>query len=318
MALFARAKSGQCRANEAFSTQTSRVNIACYAVYFLIFLSLFFVALTRFAASENKRRSVISWLLLTISLTFMLLAQLIGVITTTLAECAVLTTNHATRAFVPVDWLVLLGKLALFALILLPICRRLHYGASTKNIDRWILIPHSIIVGVLGVLVLAAVAVQTKIVDLVYRTGFMYAELKGLEKQERRLRTAVYVVEVLGMVVAGGRMGWAVVRARHLRGGELGFFIPLLIVSALGLALTDLVGYVDGAFRKVTLAQTDEVVREQQAKMYVEYFFYAVAVLSAVVVVSSKRLGDNVGRSRRRSRGGGRVSMSTVRGKGDA
>ncbi|OJJ98958.1 hypothetical protein ASPACDRAFT_121733 [Aspergillus aculeatus ATCC 16872] len=304
--VFSRAKSGQCRAHHAFSSSTARITIVCYAVYFVIFLGLFFFTAARFLTSEGKRKSIAQWLLLTIAVTFMLLAQILAVITTTLSECAVLNSQQSTQALLPITWLISLGKLALFSLILLPLCRRLHHGASHKTIDRWILIPHSILVAVLAALVLAALAVQTRLVErIVHPTRYTFQELQRWERTEKRLWVAVDVVEVLGMSVSAARMGWAVSSARHLRGGELGFFIPLLIVSSVGLALTDLVGYVEGLAFGNTFGYDSKMVRGQQARMYVEYFFYAGAVLSAGVVVASRRLG----------RGAVRVSMSSVRGK---
>ncbi|RAH46229.1 uncharacterized protein BO95DRAFT_463284 [Aspergillus brunneoviolaceus CBS 621.78] len=292
--VFPRAKSGQCRAHHAFSSSTARITIVCYAVYFVIFLGLLFFTAARFLASEGKRKSIAH-------------AQTIAVITTTLGECAVLNAQEATQALLPITWLISLGKLALFSLILLPLCRRLHHGASHRTIDRWILIPHSILVAVLAALVLAALGVQTRLVErVIHPTRFTFPELQRWERTEKRLWVAVDVVEVLGMSVAAARMGWAVWSARHLRGGELGFFIPLLIVSSVGLALTDLVGYVEGPAFRNTFGYDSKMVRGQQARMYVEYFFYAGAVLSAGVVVASRRLG----------RGEARLSMSSVRGKG--
>ncbi|PYI35071.1 hypothetical protein BP00DRAFT_412593 [Aspergillus indologenus CBS 114.80] len=306
--VFPRRKSGQCRAHHAFSSSIARITIVCYAVYFVLFLGLLFFTAARFLTSEGKRNSIAQWLLLTIAVTFMLLAQTIAVITTTLSECAVLTPADTTQALLPVTWLISLGKLALFALILLPLCRRLHHGASHKTIDRWIRIPHSVLIAVLAGLMLAALAVQTRLVErIVHPTRYPFAELQRWQRTEKRLWVAVFVVEVLGMSLAAARMGWAVWSARHLRGGELGIFIPLLIVSSVGLALTDLVGYVEGpAFRTAaTVEQERNIVSGQQARMYVEYFFYAGTVLSAGVVVASRRLGTAA-----------RARVSSVRAKG--
>ncbi|PYH98102.1 hypothetical protein BO71DRAFT_395577 [Aspergillus ellipticus CBS 707.79] len=221
----------KCSQNAAFSSESSRVEVTFHALYLIVFVALIYY--TSFRTFKKKAVPIHLWLLFATSLLFMIIAMILSIIMTTLTECAVLSISAGSHGLIPVDWLVSLAKYILFALILLPICRRLHHQA--KATSTFILIAHSITLTVLGILLLCAVALETKLVDELYGTSWEWG-IFDLQRHERGLRTTFYVFEVVAMLMAAGWMVLALLRAPHLRKGVCSAFLfPSSLIFGFGL-----------------------------------------------------------------------------------
>ena len=139
---------------------------------------------------------------------------MISIVISTLLECGVIYSVTYNLTSISVDWLESLGYYALYAVILLPICRRLHQQAKNA---RTILVAHSGCLAVLGMLLICALAIETAIMDGVYdEQNYTFYRLV---KPERDLRTACYVFEVIAMLMAAASMITAMMQAPHLRKG---------------------------------------------------------------------------------------------------
>ncbi|RAL03158.1 uncharacterized protein BO80DRAFT_423134 [Aspergillus ibericus CBS 121593] len=215
----------------------------------------------------------------------------ISIVMTTLSECGIVSQTIFYRTTISVDWLDSLGEYALFAIILLPICRRLHQQA--RNANKLILVTHSICLTLLGILLIAAVALETTILNGLYGSDPDYT-VYSLLNPERGLRTALYAFEVVAMLIASASMIMALRQAPHLRKGTLGSLLAVLIICCLGLPLTSLAGYVDSTYRVIrTQSEVDYMYRSQEARLFIASLFYSGAFLSALSLAGSPQLKDD-------------------------
>ncbi|PYI09151.1 hypothetical protein BO78DRAFT_46372 [Aspergillus sclerotiicarbonarius CBS 121057] len=280
-----------CSQNDAFASNSSRIDIAFGALYLLIYIGLFCTTVVRFFTSRKKRTALKRWFLFGVSIIFMIIEIVISIIMETLYECGIASERITNRSAISVYWLYNLGRYALFVIILLPICRRLHQQA--RNANRLILIAHSICLALLGLLLICAVALETKIIDGLYGSDRDYT-VYTLMSPERDLHTALYVFEVIAMLMAAASMIVALLRAPHLRKGTLGPSLAVLIISCLGLPLTSLAGFVDSAYRAIrTQSDVDYTNRSQEAQTFIANLFYSCAFLSALLVAGSRQLADD-------------------------
>ncbi|PWY70864.1 hypothetical protein BO94DRAFT_477044 [Aspergillus sclerotioniger CBS 115572] len=278
-----------CSANNAFSSKESRIVLAFSALYFLVYCCLSAIAATRFFSSKRRASTFRRWFLFGVSIYSMIISQIIYIVIITLWECEVIDSPTYNLTTISIDWFDYLGYYALYAVILLPICRRLHQQAQN---DRLIVVTHSVCLALLGILFIAALALETDIANGIYNS--QNYTFYNLVKPERDLRTACYAFEVVAMLMAAASMIKAMMRAPHLRKGTLGSSLAVLIISCLGLPLTRLAGYVESSYWVVkTQSEVAYANRSLEARIFIMYFFYSCAFLSALLVAGFRRLAND-------------------------
>ncbi|KAA8641289.1 hypothetical protein EYZ11_002429 [Aspergillus tanneri] len=280
---FSSSSASHC-STSAFETTISRVYIAFHALFFLVFVGVFYYSTVVRKRKQRTVRAPILWISLYVSITFAVLVTALNIIFLSLSECKVFRNGEFSRANIATEWLQALADFLLFLAIMFPISQRLHHGNRTMN--KVILIVHSASLSVLAALLVVALSISTKVIDDIYghRRRRMSSSY-NLDEDSRNLWVAYYVFGVVCMLIAAVTMLSALVRNLGYRRGTLFVGIPCLVVSSLALTLLQLAGYVQMAFGSwSSYALERHLEQSYEAQLFLRYFFYVCTFLGVLVV----------------------------------
>ncbi|KAA8641476.1 uncharacterized protein ATNIH1004_001941 [Aspergillus tanneri] len=289
---FSSSSASHC-STSAFETTISRVYIAFHALFFLVFVGVFYYSTVVRKRKQRTVRAPILWISL-LRLDYFrspvrplfssgfhhdidsASVTALNIIFLSLSECKVFRNGEFSRANIATEWLQALADFLLFLAIMFPISQRLHHGNRTMN--KVILIVHSASLSVLAALLVVALSISTKVIDDIYghRRRRMSSSY-NLDEDSRNLWVAYYVFGVVVcMLIAAVTM---------LSALTLFVGIPCLVVSSLALTLLQLAGYVQMAFGSwSSYALERHLEQSYEAQLFLRYFFYVCTFLGVLVV----------------------------------
>ncbi|KAL2862413.1 uncharacterized protein BJX67DRAFT_297383 [Aspergillus lucknowensis] len=279
--------SGPSCSDDAFETEQSRVYIAFYALFFVAFAILFIVGSSRANRSKQRGRPLVAWSWLALSLLCGLGAQLAAIIDLTLGECDIASQSDLLPALIIWDWLDILSKLILNAVILTSLTKKLqqHFASTPSSVLRL----QAAYAVLLVLIALAALGIETAVYVAIYSDDAYDPELADkLFDPQRGVWTTYMTVSVFGLLIASSTMGKILSQGtQHSGPRNLKSWAIALLVAALGYNTATLGGYVTRAFadpEDYATSKADYLAKSAEAVYFLTNFFYAVAVYAAVAV----------------------------------
>ncbi|GES61297.1 integral membrane protein [Aspergillus terreus] len=246
--------------------------MAFVAFYFLVFLGLTWNVFRR------KRDSPVGWVPLALSIVFMFIGVTVFLVIQPVYECGAMSNMDYNSSSIAIDWLLGAASLFLVATLMVPICKIVTQGSKIVGILG------GIYVTFLAVLWTASLAISTKLAvdgnsDYYYgfRSDSLRIALNGL-------RIALGVFMVIGVLLAGLVIIVQIIRKSHLRKGITPVLFILLIGSALAFTICDFATYLANRY------SDGRTVASVLVGFFLYYLFFAVAALSATIVISSPRV----------------------------
>ncbi|KAI9044815.1 uncharacterized protein KD926_010987 [Aspergillus affinis] len=287
--------SSQCSDYGAFAATISRIYIAFHALFFLVFIAAFFVTVAKHKRTKRIAKLPLLWLSLFFSIVFAILATALNIIFNTLSECGILIRYELYRANIAIEWLETLATFLVIVAIMFPISQRLHQG--NKGMGGLVLMVHSATLGLFAILMIVSLSISTRVMDAASSSRIRYglsSNISKLAAHQRRIWVAYYAIGVICMLVSAGTMLFALVRNPIYRRGSLRIKIIFLILSSLAMTLLSLAAYVHNAYGTYSsYGSIGYLQRSYEAQLFLKYFFYTCAFLSALMVGSAADLCGN-------------------------
>ncbi|WEW60313.1 hypothetical protein PRK78_005798 [Emydomyces testavorans] len=281
-----RSSSSSSCSSDAFSSDFERTLIAFVALWLLVDLVL--------ASIVNRRKKRIlslgypkeslQWAVISLCITFTIVALLLSIIGTVLIECGT-GTDTGAHLVIAASWLFALGILLLYGLILIPVCRQLHQVAG-QVMAKIVTFAHFGLMVFISIILLAFLAVYTAATEAALSSSLRLDILSLLDAQ-RGLLITYDVFALIGMIIAAVTIGIAVSRSSGLRSGSIAVWIPLLVAASLGLAAFQLGTDVNSLFgRNINRSLRSRAL----ATLFIGQFFFSATFLCVLFVVSNPAL----------------------------
>ncbi|PKY00731.1 hypothetical protein P168DRAFT_307197 [Aspergillus campestris IBT 28561] len=261
-----------------FETWYSQASIAFPALYCVVFLVFFFVTGRR---ARKAKASGLAQFLTYLSLTFAFVHVVLQIVLIALRQCRRIDSINYMAGSIASTWMISLMFYSLFVLILAPICNRVNNGSPPVKIVSIIFL------ALLGVVMIVYLSINTRLFHG-EMTGDHDVEIELLVHSVR-LGTAYNAVELVAMLVAAGLILSAMSRAAHLRAKPIFISLVALVVSAVGVGAINLATNITNNYTR-SYYWTESAVASYMAQVFLQYFFYSCALLSAVYVWSSDQL----------------------------
>ncbi|PLB35236.1 uncharacterized protein BDW47DRAFT_110711 [Aspergillus candidus] len=261
-----------------FDTWFSQASIAFPALYCVVFLVFFFLTGRR---ARKAKASGLAQFLTYLSLTFAFVHVVLQIVLVALAQCRRIDSISYSAGSMASAWMNSLMYYSLFVLILAPICSRVNNGSPPVKIVT------TMVLALLGVVMIVYLSLNTRLVH-----GTMAGDYDVQIKyfvHTIRLGTAYNAVELVAMLVAAGLILSAMSRAPHLRAKPIFISLVALVLSAVGVGAINLATNITNSYTR-TRFYTESAVASYMAQVFLQYFFYSCALLSAVYVWSSDQL----------------------------
>ncbi|KAL4946847.1 hypothetical protein BDV06DRAFT_882 [Aspergillus oleicola] len=272
----------------AFETKSARIDIAFTALYFVVSLVLFIIATRRFGISKKQGQPVAGAFLLGLSIFLALLYYLDSIIYIVIGECGSVDVADYFPAIIISSWLYGLFRYTLIAVIMTSICRKLQKDFS--RVEQLVLTLQNMWVGLLGLIVVAALGLGTAINVYVYSdTSYDPYKADELALPMRGVQMTNLVLSVAGILLASATMVKSLSHAGSLRSKNITTWVAVLVIAALGTTLTELGQYTETNFtyaNRVFRTESDiqTFYDKRHAVYFLTSFFYSLAFYAALRV----------------------------------
>ncbi|RMJ25494.1 hypothetical protein PHISP_03643 [Aspergillus sp. HF37] len=273
-------------AADAFSTTSSRVRIAFYALFTVVYAVLTFLAATSFLRSKRKGKALLQWWALGGSILLGLLSLILSIILVALIQCEVAgDISDAMRANIAITWLYSVSVYLMIAVIMVPIVRHLYM--ATGKIAKLVTIVNVVYLALLAIILVCWLAIYTFITHSQHTGDYDY--FIDLHRHRSRIAVAYYAMEAFGVLIAGTMMLILLVRHSSLWRWTLKAQVLFLIVAALGLTLTNMASSADVYFGSHDVNYLNKSIN---ASLFIQLLFYSCTFAVALFIASSPHLSD--------------------------
>ncbi|KAL4811927.1 hypothetical protein BDW67DRAFT_170960 [Aspergillus spinulosporus] len=280
-------------ATYAFEMDAPRIDVAFAALYFIVTLVLLILTSLRISRSKKQGQRVAGAVFLMLSIIFAWFGYIVSIIYTTLTEYDIYNYSHIFQAAVLDLWLQGVSEYLLLAAILTSITHKLQTDFGL--VQPAILTAPKAWAVLIGLVLVAVLSISTAWYHYYYADIYSFGPYMDLVEPQRGVRTTYHCVAAAGMLLASATLGKTFSQAPGgLRSRGTIVSIPLLVIGALGLTLTNLGNYVQNAFtyygRSFSYGSSEykEYVAKYEAASFLGSFFYCMAFYAAVRVASQR------------------------------